>query len=136
MDIWRLRRSGLGWPKTDASLCTEDAVEAVGEMLLSSTEGRFSAFFGLSAALAPPPGENFDLSLDDRVFSLLPSLAPLVPSSAAWGSMSSASMWQMWASEKERGLGCSTVDHLGVKVAVAAGGDTLSDAEAAEKKGD
>jgi len=123
LDIWRPRRltggccccwladEGLG--ESRLWMVEDEAVE-VGETLLSSTDGVLATL------------ENLDLSLDESPPPPpLPDLSSVEPSTSLMAFLSgspSSSMWQMRASEK-RALGCSTVDHLGVKVALGAGGD-------------
>ena len=124
LDIWRPRRltggcccwladEGLG--ESRLWMVEDEAVE-VGETLLSSTDGVLATL------------ENLDLSLDESPPPPppppLPDLSSVEPSTslAFLSGSPSSSMWQMRASEK-RALGCSTVDHLGVKVALGAGGD-------------
>ena len=125
LDIWRPRRltggcccccwlaaEGLG--ESRLWMVEDEAVE-VGETLLSSTDGVLATL------------ENFDLSLDESPPPPplpLPDLSSVEPSAslAFFSGSPSSSMWQMRASEK-RALGCSTVDHLGVKVALGAGGE-------------
>ena len=117
LEIWRLRRlaaAAAGRGESRLWMVDDEAVD-VGDTLRSSTDGFLT---------------NLDLSLDERPTFSSVSLASL---SLFFLSLGSSSMWQIRASEN-RAFGCSTVDHLGVKVALVMGGGDTADGTVAAKK--